>query len=276
VGQVIAAFVADLMFQMRIESAAEKLDLRVRWLENADQVTSTDLDGLIALGPEGILVDQLARMGPILLIFDLGNKAIPWETWIPVLKTTPATRRIPVICYGSHVDVDTLKDARKTGADEVVARSRFVTALPELIQKYIRRTDEELLAETCEEPLHPDAVKGLDLFNKGDYFDAHEYLEEAWKDDLTSGRDLYRGVLQVAVAYFQIRRANYRGTIKMFQRSRQWLDPLPDTCRGVDVAQLRMDAYEVHDQVLTLGPDRMNEIQVDSLQPVLWELIETR
>jgi hypothetical protein len=167
VGQVIAAFVADLMFQMRIESAAEKLDLRIRWLENADQVTSTDLDGLIALGPEGILVDQLARMGPILLIFDLENKAIPWETWIPVLKTVPATRRIPVICYGSHVDVDTLKDARKTGADEVVARSRFVTALPELIQKYIPRTDEGLLAAACEEPLHPDAVKGLDLFNKG-------------------------------------------------------------------------------------------------------------
>ena len=275
-GQVIAAFVADLMFQMRIESAAEKLDLRVRWLENADQVTSTDLDGLIALGPEGILVDQLARMGPILLIFDLGNKAIPWETWIPVLKTTPATRRIPVICYGSHVDVDTLKDARKTGADEVVARSRFVTALPELIQKYIPRTDEGLLAATCEEPLHPDAVKGLDLFNKGDYFGAHEYLEDAWKDDLSDGRDLYRGVLQVAVAYFQIRRANYRGIIKMFQQSHQWLDPLPDTCRGVDVAQLRMDAYTVHDQVLPLGPDRINEIQVGSLKPVLWELIETR
>ncbi len=274
--QVIAAFVADLMFQMRIESVAEKLDMRVRWLENADQVTSTNLDGLAALGPEEILVDQLARMGPVLFIFDLGNKSIPWKIWIPVLKTVPATRRIPVICFGSHVDVDTLKDARKTGADEVVARSRFVTALPELIQKYVQRKNEGLLEEICEEPLHPDAVKGLELFNKGDFFEAHEYLEDAWRDDLTGGRDLYRGVLQVAVAYFQIGQANYRGTVKMFQRSRQWLDPLPGTCRGVNVAQFRLDAYEIHDQVLTLGPDRMDEIPVESLKPVVWKLSETR
>jgi len=83
-------------------------------------------------------------------------------------------------------------------------------------------------------------------------------------------------MLQIAVVYFQIRQANYRGTIKMFQRSRQWLDPLPDTCRGVDVAQFRMDAYDFHDQLLILGSDRINEIQVDSLKPVLMELIETR
>ena len=38
-----------------------------------------------------------------------------------------------------------------------------------------------------------DAIKGLELFNQGDYFGAHEYLEEAWKDDLTAGRDLYQG-----------------------------------------------------------------------------------
>ena len=86
------------------------------------------------------------------------------------------------------------------------------------------------------------AIKGLEAFNNGDYFLAHEFLEEAWKNDRTDGRNLYQGILQIAVAYYHIMNLNYRGAMKMFQRSRKWLDPLPDICRGIDVAKLRSDA----------------------------------
>jgi hypothetical protein len=205
-----------------------------------------------------------------LLIFDLGNAEIPWRAWIPSIKTVPATRWIPIICFGSHVDVDTLREARQTGADEVVARSRFVTALPELIQKHVRRTNAERLADTCTEPLHQRAIHGLELFNRGDYFTAHEELEEAWKEDLSPGRDLYRGVLQVAVAYFHVRNGNFKGAMKMFQRARHWLDPLPDVCRGVYVEQLRQDAYTVHDQILSLGPENLGDFDSNDLKPVRW------
>ena len=268
---VIVVFVADLMFQTRIESTAENLGYRVKLVENTDQVRSMDLEGLSFLGVEGILIDQLSRLGPRLLIFDLGNEGIPWVEWIPSLKTVPATRRIPILCFGSHVDVNTLQKARQTGADEVLARSRFVTALPEMIQKHAQRNDVELLSDTCAQPLHPLALRGLQLFNQGDYFAAHEELEEAWKEDLSFGRDLYRGVLQVAVAYFQIRRGNFKGAVKMFQRSRQWLDPLPDACRGVNVARLRKDAYAVHDQVLALGPENIGDFAAETLESVYFE-----
>jgi len=265
---VIVVFVADLMFQTRVESTAENLGYRVKLVENTAQVVSMDLEGLPFLGIEGILIDQLSRLGPCLLIFDLGNADIPWVEWIPALKMVPATRRIPILCFGSHVDVDTLQRARQTGADEVLARSRFVTALPELIQKHAQQNDVELLSDTCAQTLHPLALRGLELFNQGDYFAAHEELEEAWKEDLSLGRDLYRGILQVAVAYYQIRRGNFKGAMKMFQRSRQWLDPLPGACRGINVAQLRLDAYAVHDQVLALGPENIDDFVTENLQPV--------
>ena len=269
---VIAAFVADLMFQTRIESVAERLGMRVQWLDSADQVIAMDADSVASLESDEILVNQLTRMLPKLLIFDLGNKAIPWAAWIPVLKTDSVTRQISVICFGSHVDTESLNTARQVGADEVLARSRFVTALPELIQKYVQLRDEDTVAETCAELLHLEAIKGLELFNKGDYYGAHEHLEEAWKDDLTAGRELYQGVLQIAVAYFQIQRLNYQGAVKMFRRARKWLDPLPDTCRGIDVAQFRMDAYAVHNLILKLGPERMNEISDESMKLVVWGL----
>jgi len=148
VNVIIAAFVADLMFQTRIESVAENLGLKVRWLESADRVLSTGSDGQAGLGWDEILVDQIARIGPKMLIFDLGNKTIPWARWILVLKADSATRGIPVICYGSHVDVDTFKEARQVGSDEVLARSRFVTALPEIIRKYKERIDIDPVEES--------------------------------------------------------------------------------------------------------------------------------
>jgi CheY-like chemotaxis protein len=271
---LIVVFVADLMFQLRIESTIENLGYRVKLVENAEQMIPQDMDALPVLGVDGVLVDQLARLGPSLMIFDLGNDRIPWAEWIPIIKTVPATRRIPVICFGSHVAIDTLKKARATGADEVLARSRFVSAMPELIQKHLRHTDAELLAQTCAQPLHPRAVLGLELFNLGEYFPAHEELEEAWKEDLSPGRDLYRGLLQVAVAYYQISRGSFKGALKMFQRCRQWLDLLPDSCRGVDVAQFRVDAYKVHDEILSLGPDKVKKFDTETLKPVLWEKIE--
>jgi len=53
----------------------------------------------------------------------------------------------------------------------------------------------------------------------------------------TSGpvRELYRAILQVGIAYYQIERGNHRGALKMLLRSVQWLAMLPDRCQGIDV-----------------------------------------
>ena len=73
--------------------------------------------------------------------------------------------------------------------------------------------------------------------------------------DSGPGRDLYRGILQVGIAYYQIEQGNYRGAVKMLLRVRQWLDPLPSVCRGVDVAGLRADVDRVYQALTTLGPE---------------------
>jgi predicted metal-dependent hydrolase len=74
--------------------------------------------------------------------------------------------------------------------------------------------------------------------------------------------------LQVAVAYYQIQRGNYNGAAKMFLRMRQWIDPLPDRCRGVDVARLRAEAREAHRALVALGPERLHEFDRSLLRPV--------
>lgn len=273
---LIVGFIADLMFTVKIESVADRLNYRVRWIERADQVAPPDPDaperqlGEHLVGPGAVLLDWLTLWQPALILFDMGNLEIPWRKWVALIKSVSATRRLPVVCFGSHVDVSAFQDARNAGADAVLARSRFAADLPQLIQKYARSPDYAALDETCNAPLSHMAQVGIAQFNQGEYFEAHESLEAAWNEDPTPGRELYRAVLQVAVAYLQIRRGNYNGALKMFLRLRQWIDPLPDVCRGIDVARLRDDARQAHTALIALGRERIGEFDLSLLRPVVY------
>jgi predicted metal-dependent hydrolase len=267
--------VADLMFSTRIQRAAEYAGYRVEWIETADQLgragpdTRPEQPGESLHGRAGRLFEQITRWQPALLLFDLNNAAIPWRQWIAALKSSAATRRIPIMAYGPHEDVATMTGARDAGADVVLARSRFTTDMSSLFQRYARVPDREALRAACDEPLSPLARSGIERFNQGAYYPAHDALEEAWVLDDGLGRDLYRGILQVGIAYYQIEKGNYRGAVKMLLRVRQWLDPLPDVCRGVDVAGLRSDVERVHQALVALGPERVREFDRRLFRPVV-------
>ena len=275
--QLILAFVRDLNFEVRIENAAQQNGFQVKVIESAEQIAPPDEEDLgvqIAehLGGRGaVLLDKITQWHPALIIFDLGNDFIPWEDWIRLISSVPATRRIPILCFGPHVDVEMMRAAKAAGANEVVARSRFVTQLPDLLLKNARNIDWAEMEDVCQDHLSYYAKRGLEEFNRGEYFKAHDSLEKAWIEDESPGRELYRAILQVAVAYYQVQKGNYNGAAKMFLRLRQWIDPLPDFCRGVNVVQLRKEERAVHKALLNLGPERIEEFDQSLLKPVKYE-----
>lgn len=261
---------------VRIESAANKIGYQIRWIENSGQIVPLDppalrrqsADNLV--GSAEALLDTLSRWHPALIVFDLGNGQVPWRDWIALIKSDSATRRCPVICFGSHTDGEALRKAHEAGANAVIARSRFFSSLPGILDEYARSVDYAALEHACSQPLSALAIQGFELFNRGEFFEAHEVLEEAWNADQTPGRELYRSVLQVAVAYLQIQRGNYPGAVKMFRRVRQWIDPLPDLCRGVQVERLRQDADRARLRLLELGPEDIQAFEPDLFQPVFY------
>ena len=262
---IIMAWVANLMFSSRIENAARNLGLEFVLIERAADLVPGD-----SPGNRNTFMDRITHWGPALIVSDLGNSEVPWEEWINWLRTASSTRRIPVVCFGSHKDVDTLRMARSAGADAVLARSRFFSSLPETIQKYAYRIDGQLLADDCLGSLHEKAKQGIEQFNQGQYFEAHELLETAWMEDPSVGRNLYRAILQVAVAYYQIQNDNYPGAVKMFLRLRGWINSLPRVCKNVDVEKLRQDAFKVYEQVLALGPKHLTDFETRSFQPIFY------
>jgi len=120
----------------------------------------------------------------------------------------------------------------------------------------------------CDQPLHPQAVEGLELIARGRYFEAHEALEAAWRQEHGLIRDLYRGVLQAAVVYLHLSRGNLPGAVKVYDRCTRWLAPWPDTCRGIAVERLRRDLETAVAEARRLGPERLAAFDRSLLKPV--------
>ena len=271
---VIFAFIEDLITAVKIENTAEDLGFQfMHW-----QKPRLDAQGAVAgsetqwaeplQGIEGAVVEKLSRVQPALIIFDLGNMSIPALDWIALITSVPATRGIPILAYGPHVEKEKLDAAKNAGATAALARSKLMMDIPGVLSEYAKVIDIEKIQGTCLDELPHLAKRGLEEFNRGEYFRAHDSLELAWMGDKSAGRELYRAILQVAVAYYQIARGNYNGAAKMFLRMRKWLYPLPGMCRGINIDQLRNDVEAVHAELIALGPDGMDQFNLELLKPV--------
>ncbi|MBI5945832.1 MAG: DUF309 domain-containing protein [Chloroflexi bacterium] len=122
----------------------------------------------------------------------------------------------------------------------------------------------------CQGALHPKAIEGLRLFNEKKFFEAHEEFESAWRAEKGEIRNLYQGILQVAVCYLHITRQNYNGAVKVYGRSMKWLKDLPDVCRGVRVGKLREDAEAVANELQKLGAERITEFDSSLFKAAVW------
>ena len=116
--------------------------------------------------------------------------------------------------------------------------------------------------------LHLKAQEGIKLFNQGKYYQAHDLLEEAWMDSPSPERDLYQGILQIGLAYYQITRGNYRGSLKMFQLAKHNLSLLGIALLGIDIARLQADAQSVESALRQLGSTGIDQLDPELIRPV--------
>lgn len=273
----IIAFSQDAEFLHAIKQGLFPLNIRLISFQDRSELEKTEpsLTGFVSgeplMGSGYRLIDTLSALQPALILFDLDNPAIPWQKWLPLIKSVSATRRLPLVCTSAALLPAERVNALELGADGVYDKVLDQKVINEWLGRHARFLDAREINENCAQPLSALAVQGLQLFNHGEYFEAHEILEEAWNQDQSTGREMYRAILQIAVAYLQIERGNYQGALKMFLRVRQWIQPLPDYCRGVNISQLRQDSLKVYEQMIELGEDRLAEFDRSLFKPVEYQ-----
>ena len=100
--------------------------------------------------------------------------------------------------------------------------------------------------------------RGLELIDAGEFFAAHEELEDEWRDAPQAERDFVQGLVHVTVAWYHAGRGNRPGCERQLAKALRRLGPYAPHHRGVDVENaLRSVAAAqalVADGVLQLPP----------------------
>ena len=81
-----------------------------------------------------------------------------------------------------------------------------------------------------------DLERGLELIRSGEFFAAHEALEDAWREVEGPERDFFQGLVHVAVAWYQAGRGNRVGCERQLAKADRRLAPFRPVHRGVDVS----------------------------------------
>jgi len=83
--------------------------------------------------------------------------------------------------------------------------------------------------------------RGVDLFNDGEFFDAHEVVEDLWHETLGPEREFLKGFIQAAVALEHHRRGNPKGLRSVGDTAAVYLRRADPRSGGIDVAALVED-----------------------------------
>jgi uncharacterized protein len=95
-------------------------------------------------------------------------------------------------------------------------------------------------------PVPPDGRafrRGIEQFNCGRFFDAHETWEEIWLQSPEPEKTFLQGIIQIAAAFHHHARGNTRGARSLLGAGLERLASFPETYRGIALGKLRADVH---------------------------------
>jgi CheY-like chemotaxis protein len=113
---MIVCVVDDLIFSIKMKTAAKHLGVEIYFERSKDNVLQT-----------------VREKRPSLVIFDLNSERLAPMAAIAAMKADPGLERIRTLGFVSHVDAAAIEAARAAGIDQVLARSAFTSRLEEIL-----------------------------------------------------------------------------------------------------------------------------------------------
>lgn len=126
------------------------------------------------------------------------------------------------------------------------------------------------MKRTCEESPPGQLLQGIREFNRQEWYECHETVEDLWIGATGEVRDFYQGIIQIAIALHHWRNGNFGGAVSLLTGGAGYLRRTADRCQWVDVAALAAGADRARAALEELGKERMEQ-----LDPALIPLIAT-
>ncbi len=117
----------DLFFSVKITDTLKHSGYQTRTVRRLDDFTQA-----------------LAEARPLVALVNTAARGLDWRSAI----TAARAAQVPLVAFGSHVDIATQQEARALGATSVVANSKLASDLPGIVARaLLRRSSEGSTAE---------------------------------------------------------------------------------------------------------------------------------
>ena len=123
--------------------------------------------------------------------------------------------------------------------------------------------------KNCQDAPSGQVLLGIRQFNNGEWFECHETFEALWLVADGELRNLYQGIIQLAIALHHWRNGNFSGAISLLDGGVSYLSKLPQTCLWIDVVELIRQAESVKNQLESLGKSGMAELDVSCIPKIV-------
>jgi predicted metal-dependent hydrolase len=97
-------------------------------------------------------------------------------------------------------------------------------------------------------------ARGIDLFNRGEFFEAHEVWEEAWTPQQGPRRLFLQALIHVTVGAYHATRGNRAGAARQLHKGLRKLEAYLPEWEGVNTRRLKEDARRLLLAIESGGP----------------------
>src|SRR5690242_9752976 len=87
-------------------------------------------------------------------------------------------------------------------------------------------------------------LRGIHLFNTGEYFECHEVLEEVWTPERGPRRLFLQSLIHVAVGFYHSSRGNSIGATRQLRKALRKLAAYLPWTEGIDTFRLDREVRE--------------------------------
>ena len=112
----------------------------------------------------------------------------------------------------------------------------------------------------------PKLFKGIEEFNRREFWTCHETLEDLWRADKGELNQFYQGLIHVAAGFVHVQKRNFTGAIERLRSGIDKLAPYEPMTEGVELAKLNRETYRALEEVRKLGRFHLDKFD-DTLYP---------
>ena len=83
-----------------------------------------------------------------------------------------------------------------------------------------------------------DISEGIELFNKADFFSAHDFFEKCWMESDRKERIFFQGMVQVSVRCYHLITGSFRGSLSQLKKGTKKLNSFHPSHKNIDLENL--------------------------------------